>query len=206
MRYTTYAFCLFFLGLTTAMAQTNCELKKDKNHIKIYGCPVKGSDLDDIRIECEINSTIEKYIPIVMDVTHYDDWRYRELNHKVLKTISATELIYYAQVSAPFPLRDRDLILHLKLNRDSVTKVLTVTIKSMADYIPQVEDFVRVPSSLSTMTLTPIGESKLKVICDVRANPGGQVPAWVINMFSTTGPYETFKNLTERMEEESDND
>lgn len=200
MRYTTYALCLFFLLPAVVLAQTNCELKKENDNIKIYGCPVEGSDLSDIRVECEVNSTIDKYIPIVLDVTRYGEWRYRESNHKVLETISDTELIYYAQVSAPFPLRDRDLILHLKLSQDSVTKILTVTINSMPDYLPHDEDFVRVPSSLSTMTLTPIGESKLKVVCDVRVDPGGQIPAWVVNMFSTQGPYETFKNLVDRME------
>ncbi len=200
MRYTTYALCLFFLLPAAALAQTNCELKKENDNIKIYGCPVEGSDLSDIRVECEVNSTIDKYIPIVLDVTRYGEWRYRESNHKVLETISDTELIYYAQVSAPFPLRDRDLILHVKLSRDSVTKILTVTINSMPDYLPPVEDIVRVPSSFSTLTLTPTGEAKLKIRCDVRVDPGGQIPAWVVNMFSTQGPYETFKNLVDRME------
>ena len=182
------------------MTQPNCELKKEKDNIKIYGCVAEGSALDDIRVEFEVNSTIDKYIPIVLDVTHYHEWRYREFNHKVLKKISDAEMIYYAQVSAPFPLSDRDLVLHLTINRDSLPKVLTVTIESMPDYIPPVEDVVRVQSSFSTMTLIPLSESRLKVSCYVRVNPGGQIPDWVINMFSTQGPYETFKNLIDKME------
>lgn len=182
------------------IAQTNCELKKEKDNIKVYGCRVEGSSINDIRVEFEVNSTIEKYIPIVLDVTHYHEWRYRELNHKLLKKISDYELIYYAQISAPFPLSDRDLVLHLKINRDSLPKILTVTIESMADYLPPVENLVRVPSSFSTMTLIPLSESKLKVTCHVRVNPGGQIPGWVVNMFSTQGPYETFKNLVDKME------
>ena len=200
MKYSLYLpFLVLFLPMM-GMAQPNCELKKEKDNIKVYGCPVEGSALNDIRVEFEVNSTIEKYIPIVLDVAHYGEWRYREFNQKVLKKINDTELIYYAQVSAPFPMSDRDLVLHLKLNQDPITKIMTVKIESMLDYIPPVEDVVRVPSSLSTMTLTPVGESKLKVSCLVRINPGGQLPAWVINMFSTQGPYETFKNLKDKLE------
>lgn len=198
--YTGCLTSLFLVWSMTGIAQTNCELKKEKDNIKIYGCPVEGSALNAIRVEFEVNSTVEKYIPIVLDVTHYHEWRYREFNHKVLKIISDHEIIYYARVGTPFPLSDRDLVLHLTLNRDSVTKILTAKIESMPDYIPPVDGVVRVPSSLSTMTLTPLSESKLKVNCLVRINPGGQVPAWVINMFSTQGPYETFKNLREKME------
>jgi hypothetical protein len=92
------------------------------------------------------------------------------------------------------------LVLHLKINQDSVTKILMVTIKNMPDYLPPVEDVVRVPSSSTTLTFIPLSESRLKVSCYVSVDPGGQIPAWVINMFSTQGPYETFKNLIDKME------
>src|SRR6187549_2986696 len=96
MKYSLYLTFLVLLFLPTmGMAQSNCELKKEKDNIKIYGCEVEGSELNDIRIEFEVNSTIEKYIPIVLDVTHYDEWRYRESNHKLLKKINDSELIYY---------------------------------------------------------------------------------------------------------------
>ena len=193
-------FFVLFLPMM-GMAQANCELKKEKDNIKIYACRVEGSALNDILVEFEVNSTIEKYIPIVLDVSRYNEWRYREFNHKLLKKISDSELIYYAQVSAPYPLNDRDLVLHLKINKDSLPKILTVTNESMPDYIPPVEDVVRVPSSFSIVTLIPLSESRLKVSCYVRVNPGGQIPDWVVNMFSTQGPYETFKNLIEKMED-----
>ena len=193
-------FLVLFLPMT-GMTQPNCELKKEKDNIKVYGCLVEGFAFNDILVELEVNSTMEKYISILLDVTHYNEWRYRELNHKLLKKISDSELIYYAQISAPFPLSDRDLVLHMKINQDSLPKILTVTIESMPDYIPPVEDLVRVPSSFSTMTLIPLSESRLKITCSVRVDPGGQVPAWVVNMFSTQGPYETFKNLSEKMED-----
>ena len=201
MKYSLYLpFLVLFLPMM-GMAQPNCELKKEKDNIKIYACRVEGSALNDILVEFEVNSTIEKYIPIVLDVSHYNEWRYREFNHKLLKKISDSELIYYARVNAPFPLNDRDLVLHLKINQDSLPKILTVTIESMPDYIPPVEDVVRVPSSLSIMRLIRLSESRVKVSCYVRVNPGGQIPDWVVNMFSTQGPYETFKNLIEKMED-----
>jgi len=199
MKHFLYLLLVLFLPII-GVAQSNCELKKEKDNIRIYGCRANGSALDDILVEFEVNATIDKYLPIVLDVTRYHEWRYRELNHKLLKKISDFDLIYYAQISAPFPLSDRDLVLHLKINQDSLTKILTVTIESMPDYIPPVKDIVRVPSSSTTLTFVPLSESRLKVRCYARVNPGGQIPAWVVNMFSTQGPYETFKNLNEKME------
>ena len=52
-------FFVLFLPMM-GMAQANCELKKEKDNIKIYACRVEGSALNDIRVEFEVNSTIEK--------------------------------------------------------------------------------------------------------------------------------------------------
>ncbi|MBK8292685.1 MAG: hypothetical protein IPK96_18880 [Flammeovirgaceae bacterium] len=76
----------FFLFLSiTGMTQSNCELKKEKNNIKIYSCPTKESSFNTIRAEFEVNSTIEKYISIVVDIENYKTWRYRETEHRLLK-------------------------------------------------------------------------------------------------------------------------
>jgi len=190
---------LFLYG--SGSAQVNCVLKKEKDNIKIYSCKTQESSFNAIMAEFEVNSTVEKYISIILDVNRYKEWRHREINPRLLKKISDTELIYYTEISAPFPVSNRDLILHLKLNQDVVTKIVTVTLEGMADYLPMMENIVRVPKSLSTMTLTPINESTLRIKYFVQVDPGGEIPAWVANTFSTQAPYETFKNLIKKMEE-----
>jgi hypothetical protein len=182
------------------MTQSNCELKKEKNNIKIYSCPTKESSFNTIRAEFEVNSTIEKYISIVVDIENYKTWRYRETEHRLLKRISDTELIYYNQVDAPFPVSDRDMVSHLTISQDTQNKTLTITTESMPAYIPPVDNIIRIPRSKSIMTLTQISESKLKASCIINVDPGGSIPAWVSNTFGTQAPYETFKNLIKEIE------
>lgn len=198
----TYLLLIFNLTLQLiASAQISCELRKDKDNIKIFSCKTKESAFNAIKAEFEVNATLRKYISVALDVDHYKDWHYKEVNQKIIKRVSDTEFIYYSQVTAPFPVSNRDLILHLKLEQDSITKVLTVSITSMAHYLPLVENCVRVPQSISKMTITPLEESKLRINYLIQVDPGGQIPAWVANTFSTQAPYETFKKLIERLEE-----
>jgi len=180
--------------------QSNCVLKKDKNNIKIYSCPTKESAFNTIRAEFEVNTTVEKYISLVLDIENYKNWRYHETNHRLLKKISDKEIIYYNQVNAPFPVSDRDMVSHLTISQDPQTKIVTLTTVSMPNYIPPVDGIVRIPKSKSIMTLTPINESRLKASCIITVDPGGQIPAWVANTFSTQGPYEAFKKVIEKME------
>jgi hypothetical protein len=192
---------IFFLFLPMAgKTQSNCVLKKDKNNIKIYSCPTKESTFNTIRAEFEINTTVEKYISLVLDIENYKNWRYHETNHKLLKRISDNEIIYYNQINAPFPVSDRDMVSHLTISQDPQTKIVTLTTVSMPTYIPPVDGIVRVPKSKSIMILTPISESRLKASCIINVDPGGQIPAWVANTFSTQGPYEAFKKVIEEME------
>lgn len=183
-----------------ASAQNKCELKKDKDNIKVYSCKTKDSKYKTVRAEFELNASIEEYVAVVTDVGNYKDWHYRTVNPRLLDKISDKELIYYTQVGAPWPVSNRDLILRLKLDQNMTTKALTVTLESIADYLPAVKDVVRVAASYSKMTLTPIENSKLKVEYFIKVDPGGKIPAWVVNLVSTQAPYETFKNLMDRLE------
>lgn len=183
-----------------AMAQNDCVLKKDQDNIKVYSCKTKDSKFKTIYAKFELNASIDEYIAVVTDVDNYKEWHYRVVNPRLLDKVSNTELIYYTQISAPWPVSNRDLILRQKLALNTSTKALTVTLESIADYLPTVKNVVRVPASYSKITLTPIGNSKLKVEYFIEVDPGGQMPAWVVNLVSTQAPYETFKNLMDRLE------
>lgn len=198
MKYILIAACVLITFNLTA--QNDCTLKKDKDGIKIYTCPVADSDIKAIRVEFDVNSTTAKYISIVTDIDHYKLWRYREKNHRLVKRISDHDLIYYNQISAPFPASDRDLVSHLTIRPDSVTHGLTVIVEAMPDYLAKEDGFVRIPKSKSVMKLTPIKDNTLHAECFIQADPGGQIPVWIVNSFLTTAPYETFRNLIQRME------
>jgi hypothetical protein len=198
-------FCLLsaiILSLTypqLVAAQDNCDLKKDKDNIKIFSCETVDSKFKTVRAEFELEASIDQYMSIVLDVDSYKEWHYRVVNPRILTHINEYELIYYTQLSAPWPVSNRDLILHLNLSRDLKTNVLTVTIKSLPDYLPEVENVIRVPESYSIITLTPINNFRTKVDYFIQVDPGGEIPPWLVNLFSTQGPYETFKNLMDRI-------
>ena len=195
-----YTISILIFSPLLASAQDECILKKDQDNIKVYSCKTADSKFKAVRAEFILNASIDDYSAIVLDVDRYKEWHYRAVNPRILDKIDDTELIYYTQISAPWPVSNRDLILRLKLDFNSITKVLTVTLESESDYLPTVNNVVRIPKSYSKMTLSPIGNSMLKADYFIQVDPGGQIPAWVVNLVSTQAPYETFKNLIERVE------
>jgi len=194
-----FVFLLAISVYELTFAQPKCTLKKDKDNIKVYSCPAENSAFKTVRAEFELDATIDEYIAIALDVEGYKTWHYHVMSPRLLERVSDSEIIYYTQISAPWPISNRDVIMHLKLDHNLSSNTLTVTLKSLDNYLPIVKGFVRVAQSNTVLTLTPIANARLKVNYSIHADPGGKLPPWAVDLVSTQGPYETFKNLQERI-------
>ena len=47
--------------------------------------------------------------------------------------------------------------------------------------------------------VAPLNKNQQQIIYTVRFDPGGSLPAWLVNMFVTKGPLQTFQKLKEHV-------
>lgn len=192
---------LAFLATMDCVAQENCELRLNKDSIKVYTCIRENSKFKAVRSTFELNSSLPQLAAMVMDIDHLGDWQYKTVSAKVLKKVSDHELIYYTEVAAPIFTSNRDFVIHLSLNQDPRTRVLTIDLVSIADYIPPKEGIVRVPFSKARLTVKPLSASRLSAEYFIEIDLGGAVPAWLVNIVAPQAPYETFKALRAQVRE-----
>jgi hypothetical protein len=170
------------------------ELKKFSEGINVYTAPIVGSDFKAFKAEMEITATVEQMRYILEHPDLFPDMfpDTEELN--VLSRPNDSTSIQYNLTSTPWPLDDRD----------GAYKSVFVTNKSggfvlkgeaIPDYIPEKEDVVRIKKSDSKWEVIPLKDGKLKVIYEVRAEPGGKLPEWLVNSAVVDVPYQTFVNL-----------
>jgi len=199
-----YIALLILVNLITSsiLAQDlkDCSLKKESDGIKVYSCKTDKSAYKVVRATFTINSTIKEYLELVRDVDNYKNWHYKSSNARILEESNPNDIIYYTQIEAPWPVSNRDLILHLELLQDAATGSLTVLLNSMPEYLPEQEGLVRIPYSSSTMIMNPLDTNLIEVDYTILVDPGGSLPVWVVNLVSTQGPYETFKRLKDNLE------
>ena len=60
----------------------------------------------------------------------------------------------------------------------------------------------RVPLLKSTWTLIPLKEGKVDITYHLRVDPGGIIPAWLVNLTLTIGPYNTMLRLKKEVAED----
>jgi hypothetical protein len=113
----------------------------------------------------------------------------------MVKKNNAYDFIYYSETHMPWPLTNRDAIIHLQIRTDSLPKFLIVTGKSVEGFVPEFPSRVRVPHYEATWKVTMPASDQLRINYLVEVDPGGSIPAWVANMFAEKGPFGSFSNL-----------
>jgi len=190
---------LLFFSTSLLFAQLECELKKEQDSIKVYTCSSDQSKFKSIKASFEVNATAPQLAAMIMDIAGYNDWQYKTINAKILKRITRQELIYYVEIVSPWPVSNRDLVVHLKIEQDSVTKKMVFSANGIPNYIPAKEGITRVPMSKSTWVVVPVSSNKMKVEYSMNVDPSGSVPAWMMNMVSADGPFESFYTLKNKI-------
>lgn len=155
----------------------------------------ENSPLKAIRVTCTMESTLSALTAALFDIDNSKQWVYATKAIKLLKPISASELIYYSEIEIPWPVANRDFIVDLKVEQDPKTKAVSVIGKNLYDYLPEQKNIVRIKESYSKWLVTPVSANSVKIEYVLEVDPAGIIPAWLINLFATKGPFETMKGL-----------
>ena len=192
---------LSFLPLTyfSGIAQDGWNLKKDKEGIKIFSRASEHSKINELRADFSMDASLSELAAVMMDVNHHVQWAYSTKSNETLKKISDYEVYFYTEINSPWPLTNRDLIVHLLIRQDPVSKVMVIEETDIPNYIPEKKSIVRVPFSKAIWTVTPVNKKTIHIAYHLDIDPGGMVPAWLVNIFAAKCPFESFKNLREQV-------
>jgi hypothetical protein len=195
----------FFLSLfllfvvTAARAQEDWNLKTDKDNIKTYSKKLPDSKINAVKIESVFPCTVSQFVSVLMDVDSYDDWIYNSKSTRLVKQVSPAEMYYYSEVGFPWPTANRDFVSHVIISQDPRTKIAHVDAKNVSGLVPVKSSIVRIEKSSGSWLITPVGGNSVKIEYVLQVDPGGDLPAWLINPFASKGLVETFKNLRKQL-------
>jgi len=186
---------LIFLLTTYDCEAIDWQLKKDKEGIKIYTGALPNSNIRAIKAEFELTTSLSRLVVVLQDAKSHEQWVYRAKTSYLVKKINDNEQIYYSEWDMPWPMMNRDVVVDIKIAQDPDTKVLAISADAIPGYVPEQSHIIRVSFSKASWTAAPIGNNKVRIEYIAQADPGGSIPAWIVNLFCDKGPYETFKKL-----------
>jgi hypothetical protein len=182
---------LLLLPLYFSGDQADWELKKDEDGIKVYTRYAENSNLKEVKTVNVVQSSLSGIVALLLDVKNYPNWIYSCSEASTLKTINDHEEYHYQVTRVPWPLQNRDMIWHFNIQQDTATGIVTITNTSEPEFVPEKNGIVRVRRVQSSYKLTPSGTGNVNVEFEIFVDPGGSVPAWLINANIITAPYKT---------------
>lgn len=183
---------LVFLSSFIGNGQTNWKLKKEANHIKIYTRSVPNASIDEYKAVTIIDTKIDNVIDELLTAPKYNDSPEPGVSYYV-KQLSENKHVFYLRKPLPWPVRDRDLLTLLTVEKISDSKYKLV-LESIPNAIPPKDNTIRI-KKLMGFWLLEEDHNQTMVTQQLFVDPEGSVPAFVINSLLVKGPYKNFIEL-----------
>lgn len=194
-----FLFSLLFITLSSFQNTYNWQLKKFENDISIYTRTPENSKYKELKAVYQIKTSLSSIIAVLNDFESFPKWVYRCEKSMALKKDSDNHIIRYQTVVAPWPVDNRDMILEVNSFQDKKTKIVYQKVNSIPDYIPLVKGHVRVREFRALWTLIPLKNGFVEVNYELLVNPGGNIPAWLVNLALVDGPFDTSVKMREML-------
>lgn len=175
------------------------ELRKSKDGINIYTKKVPNSGIDAFKAEMETTGSIEKADYILRNLDQFKDIFPDTKELEIIERPSKNVLIQYSQTAAPWPADDRDGIFEITFLPNPENGGIHTKARALPNHLPKKSGIVRVEKSNSSWKVYPTSKGKIKVIYEVQAEPGGNIPDWLANMATTEIPHKTMSNLRDAL-------
>ena len=190
---------LFSSVISTGFSQYRWKLSKDKDGIRVFLSENQRSKFKSIKVECTLQGTFDRLIAILTDIPHLKDWVYNMKTSYLIKKISAYDMYYYTETSIPWPMSNRDAVVHLKIAKDSAQRFVKISSTNENRLVPEKDGKARIVHSLISWYVTMPTPKTISIVYTFEADPGGSLPAWLANSFADKAPYESFKKLSEKL-------
>jgi hypothetical protein len=178
---------------------TGWKLKRDADGMKVYYRKAEHSSINELKMEVILEGSMSAVVAVLRDVPAYPQWIYKCTQSKRLKPLADHSGLYYCQVEFPWPMSNRDFIAQSKLWQDPKTKHVFIEVESQPAYLAEKKDLIRIQQMSLKYELIPLSGGKVKMLYYLHSDPGGALPAWLVNMFLDNGPLNTIKGLREML-------
>lgn len=196
---------LWFMACTVHAQQKAWKLNAEKDGVHIYTQAVPNSAFKAVKASGLVETSLSRIAFVLMDVKTTREWVYGTKVCTLVKQITPADLVYYSEVDLPWPASNRDFIIRITLTQDPATRVITIVAENMPAYVPEKKGIVRIQRSAGLWKITPVDARHVRVEYTLQVDPAGLIPAWLVNMVASTGPYQSFIGLRKQVMKEKYN-
>jgi hypothetical protein len=191
---------LFDLVFIQNISGQEWKFAKERDGIKIYTRNEENTPLKSFRGETDLKTDMKAMSRVIGRIESFEWWDDDVSEITVLSYEEEEHISYYLVYDLPWPITDRDLCVKALITNDPVTGKRTVFARPLPGVIPEKPDKVRIKDYWQRWTMEPAGNGMIHLTLEGSVDPGGNIPAWVINLVITDTPLNIMKKVREQVE------
>lgn len=190
---------IFFISASSmSLAQNyNWTLAKEdkKLGIQVFTSEVSGSNLDAFKGEMVVKDELWRLLALLNDTKKAPLWIENCKSMRLIEQKSEKQAMFYTVNRVPWPLQNRDLVSLVSTSIDQSTHIVTLNITNIDGVLAKKDKLIRIPMLKGFWRFIPEKEGRIKVIYQIHADPGGDIPSWLANAVAVDSPFNTLKNM-----------
>lgn len=131
-----------------------------------------------LRLEMNVAAPPSALLAVLRDTSRHQEWLPQSLEVSVLAKPAPDEDLVYTRLSAPWPVQERELITHSRLQR-LPNCALVLTVWAAPDALPPYPGRVRIRASEGLWEAVPQLNGTTLIRLETYTNPGDNLPAWL---------------------------
>jgi len=173
-------------------------LRKEKNGIQVYTKKRPKSNLYMYKVKTQISAPLKKVYEQVIDFR--ENLKYMEMVDSLsfLDQRKDKRYINYMRFDMPWPVTNREMVMEMNIKIQK-NKTLLVS-NDLPGYTEPKNSSVQIEDFHEEWTIEAGVESgTTKLTIEGWVNPGGNIPSWVVNLFSVRTPYRFISGIIEEV-------
>ena len=151
-----------------------------------------------------LRGEISDYLSVILDTEIMPDWAPQCLEAQNVESINDRETIIYVACNGVWPVADRDYVAKRTIISNSEKSTIRVNINLIENPgAPDIKSRVHIPYLQCCWILKRINPSHTHVELRACVDPGGWLPAWLVNWGYRWIPYRYLKDLESKIVERS---
>ena len=181
IRYAAVIIPFYFLA-----ADAGWEFVLKDEGFKIYQRKIEGQPFIQVKGTGTIHEPISKILSIVLDYKRIKEWQPNLETFERLETYSDRHFMNYFAMNLPWPVTDRDVVMRHKIKVDSKNRWVHISLaNSTHPKRPNRKGYIRLPFARGRISMHWVDGGKATWMeFHNQGDPGGWIPAWLVNWIS----------------------
>lgn len=171
---------LNLFSLTAFSAQW--ELDVDSDGIRVWTRVKEGSRYKEAKGEVIVPGSPQNAFSVIVSAETCREWVYRCTNSYVISRPRPQDGVVYTRTNSFWPISDRDAVFLAETSYDTQNNIFRASMVQKNDVLPDVEGVVRITAMNGSWEVLPFSFTESRVIFWSHVEPGGLLPAALVNL------------------------